>query len=299
MNLKHSLRVARPPRPRRNFKATSLPPPSRRASISFSPSTMTSARVHPSAISSTQSSPATARGSHGCSGDRPRSNAKTANAGSVVIRPTKPNTSSSLCEIATTCSCTNGHGTESGFASVGRCHPRPVRAITTTLRYRPLLAETLTDPEAYAGICYMTGGWTPLGFSVGPCRAVLRADASRISASGRSWPSRRWRCRPCAMARCGLPSKSRCTLGRKATTWWTLIRSATIGPPRHHLVAEWRRRAKRASARDSRAAEKVEGRGGKKRMRGTWLACGCCGPVATGNAIGKYSRITLSTDLHF
>jgi len=33
--------------------------------------------------------------------------------------------------------------------------------------YRPLLAESFTDPEAYAGTCYKASGWTPLGFSAG------------------------------------------------------------------------------------------------------------------------------------
>jgi len=33
--------------------------------------------------------------------------------------------------------------------------------------YRPLLAESFTDPEAYAGTCYKASGWTPVGFSAG------------------------------------------------------------------------------------------------------------------------------------
>lgn len=40
--------------------------------------------------------------------------------------------------------------------------------------YRPLIAESFTDPEAYAGTCYKASGWTPVGFSAGYCRH--RAD---------------------------------------------------------------------------------------------------------------------------
>jgi hypothetical protein len=33
--------------------------------------------------------------------------------------------------------------------------------------YAPLLAETFTDPEAYAGTCYKASGWEPVGLSQG------------------------------------------------------------------------------------------------------------------------------------
>jgi hypothetical protein len=33
--------------------------------------------------------------------------------------------------------------------------------------YRPLLAETFTDPEAHAGTCYKASNWEPVGFSAG------------------------------------------------------------------------------------------------------------------------------------
>lgn len=33
--------------------------------------------------------------------------------------------------------------------------------------YRPLLAETFTDPEAYAGTCYKASNWEPAGYSAG------------------------------------------------------------------------------------------------------------------------------------
>ena len=40
--------------------------------------------------------------------------------------------------------------------------------------YRPLLAETFTDPDAYAGTCYKAANWQPVGFSKGNSRH--RAD---------------------------------------------------------------------------------------------------------------------------
>jgi len=40
--------------------------------------------------------------------------------------------------------------------------------------YRPLLAESFTDPEAYAGTCYKASNWTPVGLSEGYSRH--RAD---------------------------------------------------------------------------------------------------------------------------
>lgn len=40
--------------------------------------------------------------------------------------------------------------------------------------YRPLLAESFTDPEAYAGTCYKASNWEPVGFSSGYSRH--RAD---------------------------------------------------------------------------------------------------------------------------
>lgn len=36
--------------------------------------------------------------------------------------------------------------------------------------YAPLLAETFTDPEAYAGTCYKASGWEPVGLSQGHSR---------------------------------------------------------------------------------------------------------------------------------
>ena len=43
-----------------------------------------------------------------------------------------------------------------------------------TFGYRPLLAESFTDPEAYAGTCYKASNWQPVGFSAGYSRH--RAD---------------------------------------------------------------------------------------------------------------------------
>lgn len=40
--------------------------------------------------------------------------------------------------------------------------------------YRPLLAESFTDPEAYAGTCYKASNWEPVGWSAGYSRD--RAD---------------------------------------------------------------------------------------------------------------------------
>jgi hypothetical protein len=40
--------------------------------------------------------------------------------------------------------------------------------------YRPLLAESFTDPEAYAGTCYKASNWEPVGMSAGYSRH--RAD---------------------------------------------------------------------------------------------------------------------------
>jgi len=40
--------------------------------------------------------------------------------------------------------------------------------------YRPLLAESFTDPEAYTGTCYKASNWKPVGFSAGYSRH--RAD---------------------------------------------------------------------------------------------------------------------------
>jgi hypothetical protein len=40
--------------------------------------------------------------------------------------------------------------------------------------YRPLLAESFTDPEAYAGTCYKASNWEPVGWSAGYARH--RAD---------------------------------------------------------------------------------------------------------------------------
>jgi hypothetical protein len=40
--------------------------------------------------------------------------------------------------------------------------------------YRPLIAESFTDPEAYTGTCYKASGWEPVGFSAGHRRH--RAD---------------------------------------------------------------------------------------------------------------------------
>ena len=52
--------------------------------------------------------------------------------------------------------------------------------------YRPLLAESFTDPEAFTGTCYKASGWEAVGFSAGHRRH--RADY--YQAGGR--PKRLW-----------------------------------------------------------------------------------------------------------
>ena len=56
----------------------------------------------------------------------------------------------------------------------------------TRFGYRPLLAETFTDPEQYAGTCYRAAGWLPVGRSQG----YRRHRADFYEARGR--PKRLW-----------------------------------------------------------------------------------------------------------
>lgn len=59
-----------------------------------------------------------------------------------------------------------------------QCLAAAVRALPEQWRqhfgYRPLLAESFTDPEAHAGTCYKASNWEPVGFSAGYRRQ--RAD---------------------------------------------------------------------------------------------------------------------------
>jgi hypothetical protein len=50
------------------------------------------------------------------------------------------------------------------LAAAGRALPAQWQA---AFGYRPLLAESFTDPEAYAGTCYQASNWEPLGLSAG------------------------------------------------------------------------------------------------------------------------------------
>jgi Druantia protein DruA/DDE_Tnp_1-associated len=50
------------------------------------------------------------------------------------------------------------------LAAAGRALPEQWRQ---HFGYRPLLAESFTDPEAYAGTCYKASNWEPVGFSAG------------------------------------------------------------------------------------------------------------------------------------
>lgn len=61
--------------------------------------------------------------------------------------------------------------------------------------YQPLLAETFTDPEAYAGTCYKASGWEPVGMSEGNTRH--RADFYQPN----DRPKRLWMKELCAEAR--------------------------------------------------------------------------------------------------
>jgi hypothetical protein len=71
------------------------------------------------------------------------------------------------------------------LAQKGQCPNLASQAMGAALRalpgqwleqfgYRPLLAESFTDPEAYAGTCYKASNWEPVGMSAGFSRH--RAD---------------------------------------------------------------------------------------------------------------------------
>jgi hypothetical protein len=71
------------------------------------------------------------------------------------------------------------------LADKGQCPNLASQAMGAALRclpgqwfeqfgYRPLLAESFTDPEAYAGTCYKASNWEPVGMSAGYSRH--RAD---------------------------------------------------------------------------------------------------------------------------
>jgi hypothetical protein len=72
----------------------------------------------------------------------------------------------------------------------------------TAFGYRPLIAETFTDPEAYSGTCYKASGWHPVGMSEGNSRH--RSDY--FVPNGR--PKRLWIKELCPQARqklCAVP----------------------------------------------------------------------------------------------
>jgi hypothetical protein len=60
-------------------------------------------------------------------------------------------------------------GTAPNLAS--QCLAAALRVLPAQWRehfgYRPLLAESFTDPEAHAGTCYKASNWVPVGFSAG------------------------------------------------------------------------------------------------------------------------------------
>jgi len=61
--------------------------------------------------------------------------------------------------------------------------------------YRPLIAESFTDPEAFAGTCYKASGWEPVGMSKGNSRH--RADYYQPNER----PKRLWLKELCPQAR--------------------------------------------------------------------------------------------------
>ncbi len=78
--------------------------------------------------------------------------------------------------------------------------------------YRPLLAESFADPEAYAGTCSKAGHWQPVGFSVGYARH--RADFYVPNHR----PKKRWLYPLCPDARALLRSAQLPADGRAALT---------------------------------------------------------------------------------
>jgi hypothetical protein len=81
--------------------------------------------------------------------------------------------------------------------------------------YRPLLAESFTDPEAHAGTCYKASNWEPVGFSAGYQRH--RADFYLPN----DRPKRLWLRELCPAARRHL----------RATEVPAACRAALIAPP--------------------------------------------------------------------
>jgi hypothetical protein len=82
--------------------------------------------------------------------------------------------------------------------------------------YRPLLAESFTDPEAYAGTCYKASNWEAVGWSAGYSRH--RADfyianerpkklwLRPLSADARQWLRGLQVPEPCRAGLCAVPS---------------------------------------------------------------------------------------------
>jgi hypothetical protein len=63
-------------------------------------------------------------------------------------------------------------GQEPNLASQGlaaACRALPAQWVDR-FGYRPLIAESFTDPESYAGTCYKASGWEPVGMSQGNSR---------------------------------------------------------------------------------------------------------------------------------
>jgi len=91
----------------------------------------------------------------------------------------------------------HGKGEEPNLASqalAAACRALPAQW-QERFGYRPLVAESFTDPEAYSGTCYKASNWEPVGMSEGNSRH--RADY--YQPNGR--PKRLWLKELCAGAR--------------------------------------------------------------------------------------------------
>ena len=56
---------------------------------------------------------------------------------------------------------------QSGAPSLGNRLARTAAQGRESFGYRPLLAESFTAPEAFAGTCYKASNWQDVGFSAG------------------------------------------------------------------------------------------------------------------------------------
>jgi hypothetical protein len=111
--------------------------------------------------------------------------------------------------------------------------------------YRPLLAESFTDPESYCGTCYKAGGWQPVGMSEGNSRH--RADY--FIPNGR--PKRLWMKELEAGAR-----RKACAVPLAPEHARALVEAAhgvlPVDQPQRRSLLEWLRRAPDPRAKNTR-----------------------------------------------